>query len=103
VILERSGANLLQLETSVQGVQNSVQSVLAAIQLQQQQLEEFRTQLAEQVTRQAEMRAQQAETDTLRGLTAQPPQPSTEEHLGNIVAARMERMFTQHAQKESIL
>jgi len=37
---------------------------------------------------------------------AQQPQPNIEEHLGKlegIVTSRVERMFTQHAQKESIL
>lgn len=61
--------------------------------------------MAEQQEKQLELQRQHIETEQLRHMSQQ-PQPNIEEHLGKlegIVTSRVERMFTQHAQKESIL
>jgi len=68
-------------------------------------IERLQEQLVDQQEKQNELQRQQIETEQLRHLAHQ-PQPNIEEHLGKlegIVTSRVERMFTQHAQKESIL
>jgi hypothetical protein len=79
--------------------------ILSALESQNGVIERLQEQLADQQEKQNELQRQQIETEQLRHL-AQQPQPNIEEHLGKlegIVTSRVERMFTQHAQKESIL
>lgn len=75
----------------------NIQSILAVLEAQNSKIESLQYQLVEQ----QEMQRQQVESD----LVPQQPQ-NIEEHLGKlegIVTSRVERMFTQHTQKESIL
>lgn len=75
----------------------NIQSILAVLEAQNSKIESLQYQLVEQ----QEFHRQQIESDVV------PQQPQNiEEHLGKlegIVTSRVERMFTQHTQKESIL
>lgn len=79
--------------------------MLLALEAQNNQIRSLQDQLAEQQEQQAEIQRQQIEMEQLRQVV-QEPQPNIEEHLGkleSIVTSRVERMFNQHSQKESIL
>lgn len=79
----------------------NIQSILAVLEAQNSKIESLQYQLAEQQARQSEIQRQQGESEVL----AQQPQ-NIEERLGKlevIVTSRVERMFNQHTQKESIL
>lgn len=84
-------------------LQDNVQNILSALEAQNAVIERLQEQIADQQEKQNELQRQQIETDQLRHMSQQ-PQPNIEEHLGKlegIVTSRVERMFTQHAQKEN--
>ncbi|CAC5393442.1 EDC4 [Mytilus coruscus] len=84
-------------------LQDNIQNILNALESQNGVIERLQEQLADQQEKQNELQRQQIEIEQLRHMSQQ-PQPNIEEHLGKlegIVTSRVERMFTQHAQKEN--
>ncbi|VDI24652.1 enhancer of mRNA-decapping protein 4 [Mytilus galloprovincialis] len=83
-------------------LQDNIQNILNALESQNGVIERLQEQLADQQEKQNELQRQQIEIEQLRHMSQQ-PQPNIEEHLGQIRAllSRVERMFTQHAQKEN--
>lgn len=80
---------------AINALNENIQSILAVLEAQNSKIESLQYQLVEQ----QEMQRQQVESD----LVPQQPQ-NIEEHLGKlegIVTSRVERMFTQHTQKEN--
>ncbi|XP_062607196.1 enhancer of mRNA-decapping protein 4-like, partial [Saccostrea cucullata] len=84
---------------SITSLNENIQSILAVLEAQNAKIESLQYQLAEQEARQSEINRRQIENEVI----SQQPQ-NIEEHLGKlegIVTSRVERMFTQHAQKEN--
>ncbi|KAJ8303214.1 hypothetical protein KUTeg_019610 [Tegillarca granosa] len=79
-------------------------NILTLLETQRAQIERLQYQLNVQQEQQLELQRKQVETKQLHEMMQQQPQTNIEEHLGkieNIVTSRVERLFTQHAQKEN--